>query len=496
MSLGTGRASRRGAGKGRSAAWRISLWGTLVFACGSLVAFMFLHGFVARDIQRRSDAWLSGEVGTLSDVAGRTPKDRLYRRVVGEVAELASREVPEKVRAGGRGGSSNAAVFFLQTTADGSATLWVGMGSGQTVLDAIHDKKVAFDAPFDLRVRDSGVPFRVVGVPLADGSRIYLGLSERDELRVLRNLRVRFLLLWMLNVLLGFGIVFYSTRRMLEDVREITQAASRIGESDLSERVPTSGRNDEVGELAATLNRMLDRIERSIHQLHTITNTLAHDLRSPLTAIRAKLEMSLTDSLRGSEVESIVSAIDEVDRLTEMLTKSLDVAEAQVDALRLDRTVVDLDELVRVMIELYEPCMQEKGLRVQMRSAGPVRIYADAALFHRVVANLFDNELKHLPASCTVTISLSCVGESALLVLEDDGPGFAAEIGATLFQARVKGQASVGRGLGLAFVEAVVGAHGGAIAAVNREEGGARLTIEMALATEAAEKSLVTMTAT
>jgi signal transduction histidine kinase len=464
-----------------SAAWRISLWGTLVFACGSLLVFMFLHSFVARDIQRRSDAWLSGEVDTLSDVAGRTPKDRLYGRVVGEVAELASREVPDKLH---DSGGSNAEVFFLQTTADGTATLWVGTGDGLTVLDAIHEKKFTSDTPFDLRVRDTNIPFRVAAVPLADGSRIYLGLSERDELRVLRSLRVRFLLLWMLNVLLGFGIVFYTTRRMLGDVRRITQVASRIGESDLSKRVPTSGRNDEVGELAATLNRMLDRIERSIHQLHTITNTLAHDLRSPLTAIRAKLEMSLAENLRGQEVESIVSAIDEVDRLTEMLTASLDVAEAQVDALRLDKTEIDLDELMRVMIELYEPCMSEKGLRVQLRSAGPVKILADAALFHRVVANLFDNEMKHLPASCTVTISLGEVGQTALLVLEDDGPGFAPEIRETMFRPRVKSAGSPGKGLGLAFVEAVVGAHGGKITAEDRVEGGARLTMELALAEE------------
>ena len=84
--------SATGKGRMRSAAWRISLWGTLAFACGTMFVFMFLHRFVANDIQRRSDAWLTGEVGTLSDVAGRTPKDRLYSRVVGEVAELASRE--------------------------------------------------------------------------------------------------------------------------------------------------------------------------------------------------------------------------------------------------------------------------------------------------------------------------------------------------------------------------------------------------------------------
>jgi hypothetical protein len=80
----------------RSAAWRISLWASLAFAIGTMLVFAMLHRFGANDIQRRSDAWLSGEVEVLSDVAERTPKDRLYRRVVGEVAELASREVPNR----------------------------------------------------------------------------------------------------------------------------------------------------------------------------------------------------------------------------------------------------------------------------------------------------------------------------------------------------------------------------------------------------------------
>jgi hypothetical protein len=81
-----------------SAAWRISLWATLAFAVGIMLVFVMLHRFVADDIQRRSDAWLTGEVAVLGDVAERTPKDRVYGRVVGEVAELASREVPNKLR--------------------------------------------------------------------------------------------------------------------------------------------------------------------------------------------------------------------------------------------------------------------------------------------------------------------------------------------------------------------------------------------------------------
>ncbi len=100
----------------RSAAWRISLWATLAFACGTMVVFIFLQSFVEKDIQRRSDAWLSGEVEVLGDVAERTPKDALYGRVVGEVAELAAREVPNKEASETE---ANDSVFFLQSGVDG-----------------------------------------------------------------------------------------------------------------------------------------------------------------------------------------------------------------------------------------------------------------------------------------------------------------------------------------------------------------------------------------
>jgi signal transduction histidine kinase len=444
----------------RSAAWRISLWAALAFACGTLLAFVFLHRFVAQDIQRRSDAWLTGEVEVLGDVAERTPKDALYGRVVGEVAELAAKEVPNRLPSDS---SSNDSVFFLQAGSDGSLKLWVGAGSGAADLEAIQAKKILPDRPMDLRVNGFAIPFRVASLPVGDGSRIYLGLSERDELRVLNKLRLRLILLWLLLVLLGFAIVFFTTRR------------------DLITRVPTTERNDEVGHLARTLNRMLDRIESSMHQLHTITDSLAHDLRSPLTAIRGKLEMSLS-AAQGEQGEPIVSAIEELDRLTEFLNQSLDVAEAKADALRLTRTVIDLDELLGIMIDLYEPSMSERGLQIKLRSGGPLRVTADAALVHRMIANLFDNELKHLPASCTVTIHLKEEHDTASIVLEDDGPGFALDVIQHVFERRVKGRESNGHGLGLAFVDAVVRAHGGTIAACNREGGGARIAVMLPLA--------------
>jgi signal transduction histidine kinase len=453
-----------------------------------MMVFVFLQNFVEGDIQRRSDAWLSGEVEVLGDVAERTPKDALYGRVVGEVAELAAREVPDKPASES---GSNDSVFFLQSGSDGSLKLWVGAGSGEDHLKAIEATSVPPDRPTDLQVSGFTVPFRVACIRVGDGSHIYLGLSERDELRVLRNLRARFFLLWLLIVLLGFGIVFLTTRRMLSHVRRITEAASRIGHSDLTARVPTTKRNDEVSHLALTLNRMLDRIENSVHQLHTITDSLAHDLRSPLTAIRGKLEMSLSTATDGEQTEPIVSAIDELDRLTDFLNKSLDVAEAKADALRLTRSAIDLNELLRVMLDLYEPSMTEKGLEVKLHSSGTVEIFADAALIHRMIANLLDNELNHLPPSSTLTIELRAEGDAAWLILDDDGPGFDSEVLPHLFERRVKGRQSIGHGLGLAFVEAVARAHGGSVAAANRESGGAHLAITLPLASEESYRTSV-----
>jgi signal transduction histidine kinase len=469
-----------------SAAWRISLWATVAFALGTLLVFVFIERFVANDIQRRGDAWLTGEVEVLGDVAERTPNDAVYGRVVSEVAELAAREVPNRQP---NESPSNDTVFFLQTGRDGSLKLWVGDGDGKPNLNAIQATRILADRPTDIRVPGFAIPFRVASTTIDDGTRIFLGLSERDEQRVLWKLRGRFFIMWLSLVLLGFFIVFYTTRRTLSHVREITEAASRIGHSDLNARVPTSTRQDEMGHLALTLNRMLDRIEISMHQLHTITDSLAHDLRSPLTAIRGKLETSLSRVRDAENTDSIVSAIDELDRLTDFLNKSLDVAEAKADALRLMPSEIDLDELLRAMIDLYEPSMSERGLRVLLQSEGSLKILADAGLIHRMIANLFDNELKHLRAGCSVTVQLHRVATDALLILRDDGIGFDQEIRPQLLERRIKGKNSSGHGLGLAFVDAVVRAHGGTVEASNAENGGAQISIVLPIAREGLTRS-------
>lgn len=469
----------------RSAAWRISIWAALAFMFGTVVVFIVLDRFVASDIQRRGDAWLTGEVEVLGDVAEHTPNDALYNRVVGEVAELASREVPNReVSEPGTTKppeSENDSVFFLQVGADGTLKLWVGPGDGRAELAALAGSRAALERPESIRVAGTRIPFRVAALEMRDGSRVYLGLSERDERRVLGKLRVRFFALWLALVALGWASVYTTSRRTLKHVRDMTEAASRIGQQDLKTRVPVSGANDEIAQLGRTLNHMLDRIESTVEQLHTMSDSLAHDLRSPLTAIRGRLERWLAGARDGAEMEAIATSLEELDRLTDFLNTSLDVAEARAHALRLKLTEIDLEELLRSMAALYEPSMWERGLALRLSSAGPVRVVGDEGLMHRMMANLFDNELKHLAAGRSVTMRLEQEDGLARLRVEDDGAGFDAEMLEHVLRRRVKGRESRGHGLGLAFVDAVARAHNGWVRAGNRDEGGIRLEVTLPL---------------
>jgi signal transduction histidine kinase len=128
-------------------------------------------------------------------------------------------------------------------------------------------------------------------------------------------------------------------------------------------------------------------------------------------------------------------------------------------------------------VELYEPSMSERGLKVSLLSHGAVWITGDAGLLHRMTANLFDNELRHLPSGSSLTIRLEALENAAKLTVEDNGPGFDEQILPSLFQRRIRGKNSTGHGLGLAFIDAVVRAHGGTINASNADGGGASIVI-------------------
>jgi signal transduction histidine kinase len=162
-----------------------------------------------------------------------------------------------------------------------------------------------------------------------------------------------------------------------------------------------------------------------------------------------------------------------------LLNTTLDLAEAEAGALHIDRGPVDFSDVVKQLVDIYQPAMAEHHHEVTTDLEEHVVVDADATLLNRAVSNLLENELTHLPAGCQVKIRLYSHQGSAVLVVEDNGPGFPPDIGSEVFKRFVKGKHSPGHGLGLAFVDAVAQAHRGGTRVSDRPGGGAVITLSL-----------------
>ncbi len=452
------------------------MWTTLAFALGTAVAFFIVYVLVAQGVRERSDTWLTGEAEVLAQVSADTPSDHIYRRIGREVAELATQEVPDERNA--RGERLNT-VFFLATDSNTSdAPLWVGPGPKDAFVTAIQQSMLVLGAPKSISVRGWPQTFRVV-VKVQNGRTIYLGLSDRGAKHLLRTLANRFLMGWAGMFLLGFVISYWSARRTLLRVERITEAVARIGTEGLEERLPEPVSSDEISRLAKTFNHMLDRLQSSVNQLRTVTGAVAHDLKSPVTLIRGTLESALCNDENDQWREPVGETIEALDKLLQLLNTTLDLAEAEAGALRLECKPLDFSDVVRKLVDIYQPAMTERRHQVTLDLEEHVIVDADSSLLNRMVSNLLENELTHLPEECLVSIRLHSHQGAAELVIEDNGLGFPSEIGIRAFDRFVKGEHSPGHGLGLAFVDAVVKAHGGSARISERVGGGAVMILSL-----------------
>jgi signal transduction histidine kinase len=459
-----------------TAAWRISIWTTVAFALGTAGAFSIVYFLVAQGLRDRSDTWLSGEAEVLAQVSADTPSDHLYNRIVSEVAELATQEVPDERTA--RGERLNSVFFLAADPNNSEAPLWVGPGSKDAFVKAIRQANLVPGPPKSITVEGYRQAFRVVE-KAQNGRTVWLGLSDHGARHVLHTLARRFLMVWGGMFLLGFVISYWSARRTLHRVEKITETVARIGTEGLEERLPEPVNSDEISRLAKTFNNMLDRLQASVNQLRTVTGGIAHDLKSPVTLIRGTLESALCNEGNDKWRDSVGEAVENLDKLLQLLNTTLDLAEAEAGALHIDRGPVDFSDVVKQLVDIYQPAMAEHHHEVTADLEENVIVDADVTLLNRVVSNLLENELTHLPAGCQVKIRLYSDQGSALLVVEDNGPGFPADIAGRLFKRFVRGKQSPGHGLGLAFVDAVAQAHGGGTQVSERPGGGAVVTLSL-----------------
>ncbi|HYB43691.1 MAG TPA: ATP-binding protein, partial [Candidatus Methylomirabilis sp.] len=407
-----------------------------------------MYFIAGRAIREHNDAWLSGEIQVLRQVSLAARPGEGYRQIMEEIAESASREVSVEGREEPR------IVFFLQTDASGHELAWLGPGEKSAFTAALARARPEMGHTRSLQVPGWRAAFRVIRERGPQDSEIYLGLSDLHARRVMQSLIWDLALVWLGVVVFGWVVAFLGARHMLKRVEGITRAAARIGSEDLGSRVSEGTRDDEIASLGRTFNTMLGRIAETVTQLRSLTDSVAHELKSPVTSIRGRLEVALSSDRPEGWRDAVALAIEDLDRLSAFITVTLDVAEAEGGALRIPRERVNMTELVSDVVALYEPAFAERRLRIELSLPDAADASVDRALVGRALGNVLDNALRHTGSGSAVSVAMTTDGASLVLTVEDDGPGFPADLEGRMFERFAKGGNSGGHGLGLAFVRA------------------------------------------
>ncbi len=280
--------------------------------------------------------------------------------------------------------------------------------------------------------------------------------------------RVARTMLWaaLLTLAMGVGGGLVMTRNMLRRVDAVNRTSERIIHGDLSQRVPLTGSGDEFDQLAANLNAMLDRIERLMLGMRQVTDNIAHDLRTPLARLRARLEVTLLERPDAQRyADALNQTIAEADGLLGTFNALLSIAEAEAGSRRDTLAVVDVAEIARSVAELYEPVADEKGLTLTVAVDAALPVNGDRHLLSQAIANLLDNALKYTPHG-TVALSAHRQGDLVRIEVADTGPGIPEDRREAVFDrfVRLEGSRSTpGNGLGLSLVRAVARLHGGEV---------------------------------
>jgi len=274
---------------------------------------------------------------------------------------------------------------------------------------------------------------------------------------------------WTVALMLILGLVggALMSRNMLKRLDQINRTAGQIFAGDFSRRVPVTKAQDEFDTLADSLNRMLDRIERLMKGVRDVTDSVAHDLRTPLNRLRNRLEETQRHlDPNGKEALEIEAAMRETDQIIATFNALLLIAEADAGVQRGAMARIDLAPLSDDVAELYAPLAEEKGITLEIKPSGATLIEGNRSLISQALANLIDNAIKYTPPGGHVSVWPSMTPDGVDLIVADTGPGIPAAERARVVERFVRLEASrnsPGTGLGLSLVAAVARLHGASL---------------------------------
>jgi signal transduction histidine kinase len=451
----------------RTNAFRLAALYFALFAASVLALLAFFYFSTANFIERQTEATIDAEITGL--------REQYEDRGLPGLLEI--------IQARSSSLHNNSSTLYLIT--DPALTPIAGNLLAWPRAKQIRPGWISF--PVDVRTRQ-GAMVRSEALAsvfvLHDGFRLLVGRDLRDA-SAFRS-RITSTLGWSALLTLALGVAggLFMTRNMLRRVEAVNRTSERIIRGDLSQRVPLTGSGDEFDQLAANLNAMLDRIERLMMGMRQVTDNIAHDLRTPLSRLRARLEVTLLERPDvGRYGDALRETISEADHLLGTFNALLSIAEAEAGSRRETMAVVDLAEIARSVAELYEPVADEKGQSFSVESDATLPVHGDRHLLSQAIANLLDNALKYAPAG-RIALRAHRSGGHAQVEVADNGPGVPADRREAVFDrfVRLEGSRSTpGNGLGLSLVRAVARLHGGEARLEDNDPGlKAVLTLPMA----------------
>jgi signal transduction histidine kinase len=314
--------------------------------------------------------------------------------------------------------------------------------------------------------RPSPEPFAVTSTHLPGGWHLLVGRSLEEQERLVATLTTSLIAAIGLALGLALGISALLARLIARRVQSIADVAARVAAGDLGSRVavPPGNPRDSFDSLGLALNAMLSRIETLLDELRAVTDGLAHDLRSPLTRMKARIERLS----RASEPDlAELGAIgNEADTLLAMLDNSLEISRLEAGIGRDAFQLMDLAALAQDMAEMYEPLAEENGITLSVAAAVPVPVEAHRQLLGRAISNLVDNALRYAAAGGHIDITAEPTSDGARLVVADRGPGIPLPArGEALrrFGRLDAARSRSGAGLGLSLAAAIARLHGGTL---------------------------------
>jgi signal transduction histidine kinase len=325
------------------------------------------------------------------------------------------------------------------------------------------------------RTRRGAIELHATAARFPDGAILVIGrdsAGQRDfEKRTADGLIIALAIV--VAASLGMGLLLNAL--VIRRAHAVAAVAERIAHGELGARAEVSERGDSFDRIGASLNRMLDHIEQLMTGMRTVTDSLAHDLRTPLTRMQGSIERALDP--RSSE-EDWRSALEvaalELERVQSVFSALIDIARAESGLSREMMQPVRLDELVAEMAALFAPVLDEAGQRLELERVDRVTIEGHEQLLRQAVGNLLFNAAKYAGAGARVGIEVRCDGAEAEIVVADDGPGIPEQDRGRVQDRFVRldqARSGSGSGLGLSIVAAAAKLHGGKLLLENNAPG-------------------------